>query len=388
MLYSTREINTAIILGLYNFPDIGKIVPRGTLTKGFIMKFYSIKKILQKKAQYNIIYGERSNGKSYAVKKKCLEDFRDSGAQFVYIRRYESDIANTLANRYFADVPMQEIFGDNFNDIYVYANKIFIAKQDSEKRKNVKCVGFVLALSLAQRYSSTAYPNVKNIILEECVSLDGQYLSNELFLFTHIISTIARRRDDVVCWLICNSISRMSPYWREYGVEEIVKTQKQGTIEVVERNTSAGIQRVAIEYCANTEGRSKLFSGLSERMTNQGKWLVNEYPHLSVPHNKREILYIFVVVYKNFKFLVEYVCTLNGYCLVVSPKTTPIKKDTRVITDSADISPLSTVGFYPLSPAEREIFNLFDIGKVFYSDNQTGTEFNEALRNIRRLRLR
>lgn len=352
------------------------------------MKYYSIKKILKKKAQYNIIFGERSNGKSYAVKRQCLEDFRDFGSQFVYIRRYESDIANTLANRYFADTPVSEIFNGEYNIIYVYANKIFIAFQDGEKKKNVKCVGFVLALSLAQRYSSTAYPNVRNIVLEECVSLNGEYLPNELFLFTHIISTIARRRDDVVCWLICNAISRMSPYWREYGVDEIIKEIKQGEIRVVERATSAGIQRVAIEYCQNTEGRSRLFSGISERMTNEGKWLTEEYPHLYIPRNECEVLYCFVVVYKNFKFLVEYLCTQEGYCLIVSPKTTEIKKGTRVISDVSNISPYYTLGFIPIAPAEREIFALMDNGKIFYADNQTGTEFNEAVKNIRRLHLK
>lgn len=355
---------------------------------GGFMRYYSLAKILKKKAQYNIIFGERSNGKSYAVKKKVLEDFRDRGAQFVYIRRFESDISNALANRYFADVPVTEIFGENYNVIYVWANKIFIALLDGEKKKNVKCVGFTLALSLAQRYSSTAYPNVENIILEECVALDGNYLPNELFLFTHIISTIARRRDNVVCWLICNAISRMSPYWREYGAEEIIKTIKQGEIRLVERPTSAGNQLVAIEYCQNTEGRSRLFSGLSEAMTNEGKWLTEEYPHLPVPVDGCEKCYCFVVQYKNFNFLVEYLSSSYGYCLLVSPKTTEIKKGTRVISDVPSLDPLYTVGFYALSPAERTIFDMMDNGKTFYVDNQTGTEFQEAVRNIRKIRLK
>ena len=31
------------------------------------VKFYSLTPILQKEAQYNIIFGERSNGKTYAI---------------------------------------------------------------------------------------------------------------------------------------------------------------------------------------------------------------------------------------------------------------------------------------------------------------------------------
>ena len=37
------------------------------------MKFYSLDRILQKHAQYNVIFGERSNGKTYAVEKYALE---------------------------------------------------------------------------------------------------------------------------------------------------------------------------------------------------------------------------------------------------------------------------------------------------------------------------
>ena len=32
-------------------------------------KYYSLNNILKKDAQYNIIFGQRSNGKTYAVKK-------------------------------------------------------------------------------------------------------------------------------------------------------------------------------------------------------------------------------------------------------------------------------------------------------------------------------
>ena len=35
-------------------------------------KYYNIENLLKQKAEYNILLGERSNGKSYAVKYMCL----------------------------------------------------------------------------------------------------------------------------------------------------------------------------------------------------------------------------------------------------------------------------------------------------------------------------
>ena len=54
-------------------------------------KFYSLKNILAKKAQYNIIFGERSNGKTYSVLKYGLQKFCETGEQTAIIRRWGDD---------------------------------------------------------------------------------------------------------------------------------------------------------------------------------------------------------------------------------------------------------------------------------------------------------
>ena len=56
------------------------------------MKYYSLKKILKKEATYNVIFGERSNGKTYASLQYVLENYFNKGEQFVYIRRWSEDI--------------------------------------------------------------------------------------------------------------------------------------------------------------------------------------------------------------------------------------------------------------------------------------------------------
>lgn len=345
--------------------------------------FYSLAEILKRNAQYNLIYGERSNGKSYAVKKHCLEQFRDTGAQFIYVRRYERDITMDFVNGYFADMPISEIFNGEYDVIYAHGGGIFIAKMGEDGRKrHAKKIGFYRCLSNAQRYSSTSYPDVETIILEEFVAIDGIYLPDELFKFNHIISTVARR-EDITVFLIGNSLSRLSPYWQEYGVEDIIQNQKQGEICIVDRETGGGNQRVAIEYCRNTEGRSRMFTGLREDMTNGGKWLANEYPKLERSRDEWECLYTLVLKYKRSVFLVEILVFGNECCAYITPKTTPIKPDTRVINDTPSPLPLWTYGLKPLSPKEKPVIDLIQ-NCAFFANNQTGTEFNEALKNLTR----
>ena len=57
------------------------------------LKYYSYDKILAKNCKYSIIFGERSNGKTFGALKIALENFIKSGyvEQSAYIRRFEED---------------------------------------------------------------------------------------------------------------------------------------------------------------------------------------------------------------------------------------------------------------------------------------------------------
>ena len=66
--------------------------------------YYTTKDIRKKKAQYNIVLGERAPGKSYAVKRDVLKRaFKEEKPTFIIIRRYEEDVKNSYIQNYFAD---------------------------------------------------------------------------------------------------------------------------------------------------------------------------------------------------------------------------------------------------------------------------------------------
>lgn len=348
--------------------------------------FYSLDNIKALNADYNLIYGERSNGKSFAVKKECLLHFIETGGQTALIRRYETEISKSKLEQYFADTAkhISEWTNGEFNELYVYSGCVYIALNVDGKHTDAKKWVYSFALNLAQNYSSNSFPDIDRIILEEFISLDGTYLNNELFAFNHVLSTIVRRRN-VICYLLANAISRLSPYWREYGVSDFVLEQEQGTIGLIERETEGGIQRVAIEYCANTRGRSRMFVNKRAEMINGGKWLTREYPKLPFNIQEAERLYAFVVEYNTARYMVEYIQFKGNYCLYVTPKTTDIKPHTRVISNFSSIEPLYSYGFRPINQKERLIFDMLKNGKTFYSDNMTGTEFNDIIKNLNRL---
>lgn len=356
---------------------------KGDFTK---KEFYRLNEILKHGAQYNLIYGERSNGKSYAVKEFCLKDFRDNGNEFVVIRRLKSDITKSLSDLYFSDCPVEQIFKKSEqNVIYTQSGKVFIAEQDDEKRENITQCGYVRALSEAQRYSSGAYNNVKNIVFEEFIALDGKYLPNEIMLFRHIISTIARKRD-VRVFLIGNTISRLSPYWREFGISNIAK-QAQGTIDDYQIVSENGVVvKIACEYCANSATKSKMFFGADSKMTNEGKWLTRECPTPTIEmFEQSEKQFEFVLEWNSTRFLCTVLCGRGGeQWLYVTPKTTAVQPYTQVYTNCVTANPYYSRGLFPRTLREKKILALIET-RTFFSDNLTGTEFSETLRKLKTL---
>ena len=65
-------------------------------------KYYSLDRIKKKKAVYNVIIGERSNGKTYAVLMEGLKTYLKTGGQIAFIRRcyrdWETDRKSTRLN--------------------------------------------------------------------------------------------------------------------------------------------------------------------------------------------------------------------------------------------------------------------------------------------------
>ena len=77
--------------------------------------YYKTDKILSKNCDYNIIYGGRGNGKSYAVKSFLIKDFYENGRQFAYIRRWDRDITKNLVTAYMADTPVSTLTDETFD---------------------------------------------------------------------------------------------------------------------------------------------------------------------------------------------------------------------------------------------------------------------------------
>ena len=214
-----------------------------------MQKFYSLKKILEYDADYNMIYGERSNGKTTAVLRHGLEDYISSGYvnQIGLIRRWDEDFKGKNGKQVFDGIInlgwVKELTKGEYNSIYYYSQRWFLCEYD-EKGERTKiqeepfCIGF--ALTAEEHYKSTAYPNIKTILFDEFITRN-YYLPEEFVKFQNLLSTIIRLRTDVKIFMCGNTINKYCPYFNEMGLTEI-KTQKVERIDqpAIRKNINVG----------------------------------------------------------------------------------------------------------------------------------------------------
>lgn len=117
-------------------------------------KYYSLTNILKKDAQYNIIFGQRSNGKTYAVKKYGLEKYIKTGEQMAYIRRQDIDLKKDKCDSLFSDLEKNGVVSDlthgEYTNIYYYSSRWYLCYYD-EKEKGIWIrIRFVLLFLLFQ----------------------------------------------------------------------------------------------------------------------------------------------------------------------------------------------------------------------------------------------
>ena len=183
------------------------------------IKWYSLERILKQTGQYYVIFGERSNGKSYACNKMIIDKFFQDGEEFAYVKRYEEDMKKKYMDEVFN--PLEDYIRDTYNhEIKFYQGKFLVYEcGTSGKLSECKTMGTAFSIANVNRTKGTSYPNITTILFEEFMSIDCTYLPDELNLFLNLVSTIVRYRTNVKVFMLANAISKHSPYLSALGLK-------------------------------------------------------------------------------------------------------------------------------------------------------------------------
>lgn len=345
------------------------------------MKYYSVKKILQENCDYNIIIGERSNGKTYALLKHILECYIKESSEGAYIRRWNDDIVGKRAENVFnaleANGEIGKITKGKYSRVIFSRSGWHLANFDEKVNrmkadKNAFCHAF--SLTGYEHDKSTSYPNIRNIVFDEFLTRN-MYLRDEFIIFMNVLSTIIRDRTDVKIFMLGNTVNKYAPYFAEMGLRN-VETQEQGTIDVY---TFANKLKIAVEYCGNATGKksNKYFSFANARlnMITSGKWEIAIYPHLPAHYsiNRNDILFTFFIRFGSKLIGCDIVQKNNDYFIFCRWQTKETSDNDLEYSLSYLPSPYKRKSFlYPIDDTDRKIKNFFSSNRVFYLNNEIG----------------
>lgn len=346
---------------------------------------YNIDNIDKEGANFNLIYGEKSNGKSYQVKhKKAVVHYLKTGKRFILLRRWREDVSNLWIEQYFADVDVANLTNNRYNCISQYRKVLYFSNYDPDTGKTVRGekIGYVMSLSTEQHMSSASFLDVDVIIFEEFMER-GTYIKNEPDRLMIFYSTIDRKRGTTKLYMVGNSISRVCPYIKDWGLDTIFRNLKQGEIQTKTIQNEENTVKIAIEFCKSSGGKTMTIGNASS-MIDKGSWQSFPQPKLPKSYNDYKVLYRFGFQFKGFRFLCEYLQDPIEYELLffVYPYEKEFKENIIVFSDEIKVSSYWQRDIYNISIKNDKLKNLFmqfKENKIFYASDLCGTDFKQVI---------
>ena len=351
------------------------------------IKHYNMDNLISQNCDFNILFGERSNGKSYQLKhKRMIFNYLETGNRFILMRRFKEEITASNIEQYFADVDIHTITKGKYNCISVWRKQIFLSNfTETGKIVRGEKIGYAVALSTEQNYAGGSFLDVSDIIFEEFFTR-SVFLKNEPSKLMNFYCTIDRKKGTTKLWMCGNTISRVNPYIYEWGLHQIISKQKQGTIETIEiPSTNDDVVKLAIEYCEST-GASSHTIGFNKNMMNDGSWQSEPQPKLPKSKKEYDVLFRIGFMFQSFKFLGELLIDRENpdkLCWFIYPYEDEFDKKTLVITDRVLTNSNYKRNIYDLTNVSDNINllmnNTFREENIFYATDMCGTDFKQVI---------
>lgn len=353
---------------------------------------YTLDNILIHKAEYNIIYGERSNGKTTAVLRYALLDHIESGYknQLGIIRRWEEDFKGKNGQQMYEGIIALGWISDytkgKYNSVRYWSQRWYLVNYDENGNKIAEAEEpFAMGFSITseEHYKSTSYPNIKTILFDEFITR-GYYIPDEFIKFQNLLSTIIRLRDDVTIFMCGNSINRYCPYFNEMGLTN-VKNQKRGTIDIYTYGDNT--LKVAVEYSdfpSKKKASNKYFAFNNPKlqMITNGGWEIDIYPHLPHKYKPKDVIDFFYIIFDGEMLQGNIICIDDTMFIYIHRKTTDIREDNDKLVYQQMVDYRINYRIDIMKPHTRFdalITDLFKKKKVFYQDNEVGEIINNYL---------
>ena len=248
--------------------------------------YYDGRPILGKNGDFNIIWGMRSNGKTYFALKYALENYKNTKRTFVYCRRWAEDIVVKNMSKLMSPLPVEDIFGTGYT-IKFYRGAFILQCNDDEVEDEV--IGWAVALNQVAHTKGQTFVGTQVIVFDEFLQMAGERsLKDERDSWEQTLSTILRTTQDAKIFMLGNSVTKYSWVFTTYGID--INRMKQGEIKVIEMPNATGEPtRICAQWCEYNpkigERTSKYV--INSKMARTGEFEIQDVAN--IPHTDNEI---------------------------------------------------------------------------------------------------
>lgn len=358
-------------------------------------KYYDVRNLMERYpgCHYYMVYGERSNGKTYSSLDYALENASGKNRRmFAYVRRYDEDIRKRNMMNLFAAHEKNNRISKLFPDwqFIDFTSGEFRLARNTSGRKTTEYdktpIGYAFSLNTWERTKGSSYPYISTVIFDEFLTRSN-YLPNEFVAFQNLLSSIIRDRDDVTILMLGNTVNKYCPYFGEMGLNHVMK-QVQGHTDVYKYGDSD--LRVAVDYAPS--GREQggkasdvyfAFDNPQLKMITTGAWEIGVYPRLPGRYERKDIVATFYIEFEREVVCGEIVAArdLAPY-VYFYPKKHGIPKtraDERIYTNHFEFANNRMMGITKQTDTlSKTIIKLIRENRTAYADNPTG----EVVRNF------
>lgn len=185
-------------------------------------KFYDPTRAISYNAPLTLVLSMRSYGKTYGFTREAIKDWMRDRSEFVYVRRYETEL-KTAAPKLFDDIMAHNEFPGYVFKMVGYEG--FIAKQplDEDEKPDWQPLCHCIPASKQANYKGVAFPKVKKIIWDEYIRMTKVppgYLPDDMGSLFNLFKTVARDRTNVHMYLLANTCSILNPLFWFAGIRD------------------------------------------------------------------------------------------------------------------------------------------------------------------------
>lgn len=360
--------------------------------------YYSLSNILKETADFNIIIGERGNGKTYAIQEYCIKEFLKNGGQMLLLRRWMEDIKPSNAINFFdgniiSNLP--EWSNGEYTNIEFRNYSYYLCSYDEKGKpilseKNI--FAYVRDVSESERIKGQSFPYVSNIVYEEFISLaQNGYLPDETGYFLNILSTVTRDRTNVKIWMLGNTVNPYNPYFDLFGIKGL--ELEKGTIWT-RIDTTTG-RKTAVEWCQQRRKGSLLGTSAKYTYFDTGKngvsdmIITGDWQLPNYPCQKFQAKYSIFEISLSFdgKFFILHIMQNGSKSWIFVRK---VEHLTNKCVYFLDLNPSQKPHFYtafenlPVNDATILLNSLVNNQKIWFDEPMTGCYFYNFVGQSRR----